>query len=329
METRRAWLVLALGDEREYKGNEGYADELDSVYRYDSFVPNHKQIAQGDLLVLRDGKEVLGTAAVSEIVSQKGSKTLKRCPTCRIATIKERKFKKPQFNCKAGHEFDSPILDERKCVHFAIHFNGTFRRLKKAVPVAQVRSACPRYNGQLAMQVLSLELLSGDAKRLIQGAAAFSGPVDTGLVAADASDERYVPDKRDEREVIHRQIKERRGQKAFRQKLRSRYGDTCPITGCKLVDLLEACHINPHRGDKDNHPSNGLLLRADIHTLFDLDLIGIDPVSIRVHTRSSLKGSEYEQLEGRRLACDPKLLSADALESRWVAFEQKRSRARE
>ena len=34
--------------------------------------------------------------------------------------------------------------------------------------------------------------------------------------------------------------------------------------------------LPPYRGTKDNHPDNGLLLRADIHTLFDLDMIGID-----------------------------------------------------
>ncbi len=148
-------------------------------------------------------------------------------------------------------------------------------------------------------------------------------------MAYDASDDPYVLDDLDERKVINRQIKERRGQKTFREKLRARYRDTCLVTGCVLVDLLEACHISPHRGAKDNHPSNGLLLRTDIHTLFDLDLLGIEPDSLLVHIQQDLKGSEYGELEGRRLECDPKLLSRHALESRWDAFVLRRSRSRQ
>jgi putative restriction endonuclease len=37
-----------------------------------------------------------------------------------------------------------------------------------------------------------------------------------------------------------------------------------------------------YRGMKDNDPSNGLLLRTDIHTLYDLNLLGIEPDSLKV-----------------------------------------------
>lgn len=321
METGRAWLVLSLGAEREYGGNAGYDDELDTVYRYDSLVPNHLQIAEGDLLILRDGESVLGTARASTIVSKKGTKELNRCPTCNIANIKPRKDKLPRYRCREGHEFESPVVTQKPCVHFAAWFDGTFRPLLRRIPVEQVRQACPRYNGQLAMQELVLELLAGEVKQLLQGVAEQSmAHRGVGLMAADASEEPYVPDGRDDRKVIDRQIRERRGQAAFRRELRARLGDTCVVTGCKLPDLLEAAHINPHRGDKDNHPSNGLLLRADIHTLFDLNLLGIEPATLQIHVHPRLMGTEYEQFASRRLACEPSLLSSKALDDRWKSF---------
>lgn len=321
MDTGRAWLVLSLGAEREYGGNAGYADELDTVYRYDSFVPNHLQIAEGHLLVLRDGKSILGIARVSTIVSKKGTKAQNRCPDCNTANIKPRKDKRPRYRCRKGHEFESPVVTQRPCVHYAAWFDGTFRPVPKRIPVKQVRQACPRYNGQHAMQELVLDLLEGEVKQLLRGVAAQSmAHRGAGLMAADASEDPYVPDGRDDRKIIDRQIRERRGQATFRRELRSRFGDTCVVTGCKLPDLLEAAHINPHRGDKDNHPSNGLLLRADIHTLFDLNLLGIEPATLQIHVHPRLEGTEYEQFASRRLACEPGLLSSKALEDRWTAF---------
>jgi putative restriction endonuclease len=199
--------------------------------------------------------------------------------------------------------------------------------VKGSLPVAQVRAACPRYNGQLAMQQLDLARLTGNAKRLLAERAVPSGQVPPGiLLAADEADDSYVPDKRDDRKVIARQIRERRGQRRFRQQLRSRFADRCLVTGCSIVELLEACHINPHRGDKDNQPSNGLLLRTDIHTLFDLDLLGIEPGTLRLHLHPTLVGSEYKEFSGRSLSCDPKLLSKKALAERWEAFQLNCSR---
>src|SRR5205823_2979542 len=65
----------------------------------------------------------------------------------------------------------------------------------------------------------------------------------------------------------------RQGQFAFRAALIEAYGGRCAMTGCDILEVLEAAHIVPYRGPSTNAVSNGLLLRADIHTLFDLGLI--------------------------------------------------------
>ena len=69
--------------------------------------------------------------------------------------------------------------------------------------------------------------------------------------------------------------------------------------------------------------SNGLLLRADIHTLFDLGLIGIEPETKTVKIAESLIGTSLDGLQGKSLR-PPQAAhqepSTEALEARWKLF---------
>lgn len=96
-------------------------------------------------------------------------------------------------------------------------------------------------------------------------------------------------------------IVRRRGQKSFREALLKAYSGTCAITGCTVQQILEAAHIHPYKGDHTNVVSNGLLLRADVHTLFDLGLIAIEPQTVIVRVSPVLAGTEYADLDGRPL----------------------------
>jgi hypothetical protein len=96
-------------------------------------------------------------------------------------------------------------------------------------------------------------------------------------------------------------IVRRRGQPAFRSQLLRAYRNRCAITGCDVVETLEAAHILPYNGPETNHPANGLLLRSDVHTLFDLGRITIDPDSMEIEVDPALAGTEYEQYRGKRL----------------------------
>lgn len=81
----------------------------------------------------------------------------------------------------------------------------------------------------------------------------------------------------DERKRIAASIVVRRGQRAFREDLLVAYERKCAFSEVALKDVLEAAHIRPYLGEKSNDVTNGLLLRADLHTLFDLGLIGVNP----------------------------------------------------
>ncbi len=110
----------------------------------------------------------------------------------------------------------------------------------------------------------------------------------------------------------------RRGQSAFRERLIRLYGSKCAITECDAEEALEAAHILPYLGPATNHPSNGLLLRADIHLLFDLGLVAIDTQTMTVTVHPRLRNTTYQALAGKqlRLPKSPTLSpSKDALDS--------------
>jgi hypothetical protein len=132
----------------------------------------------------------------------------------------------------------------------------------------------------------------------------------------------YAPEEADSRKIVERQIRQRRGQQQFRDSLIARYGDRCLVTGCRALAVVEAAHIKPYRGERDNRPSNGLLLRSDIHTLFDLNLLGIEPTELRVELHPELaRVSPYRALSGKRLRCAKgKTPSPNALRLRYSEF---------
>jgi HNH endonuclease len=125
----------------------------------------------------------------------------------------------------------------------------------------------------------------------------------------------------DERMIWSHQGTARPGQAAFREALRDRYGDRCMISGCQLLGVVEAAHIVPYSKSADHHPANGLLLRVDIHSLYDLHMLGIEPKSLAVSVHADAKRAGYDHLDGQvmHLATDLRP-NRHALELRWSWF---------
>lgn len=104
----------------------------------------------------------------------------------------------------------------------------------------------------------------------------------------------YIPGE-DMRERAKKQVTLRKGQARFRNALIEAYGGTCAVTGSTVTSVLEAAHIDRYFGEHTNHVSNGLLLRSDIHTLFDLGMLTVSS-SLTVQLAPWLMESEYQQL---------------------------------
>lgn len=97
----------------------------------------------------------------------------------------------------------------------------------------------------------------------------------------------------DARKRLLQSIAQRQGQPRFRAELLEAYGGRCAVTGCAIVEVLEAAHLRPFMGEHTNVVTNGLPLRADVHTLFDLRLIAIDPVTRVVIASTALRSDDY------------------------------------
>ena len=106
---------------------------------------------------------------------------------------------------------------------------------------------------------------------------------------------------KDARQRVISAIVRRRGQPAFRKNLFEAYKGRCAITGCDVESVLEAAHIIPYKGQETNHTANGLLLRADLHTLFDLQLVAVDEETMCLLVSPELDGTVYESFRGKRL----------------------------
>ena len=87
------------------------------------------------------------------------------------------------------------------------------------------------------------------------------------------------------------------GQRDFSKALRQNYGGRCAITGCNTSAALQAAHISLRQGADDNSPVNGILLRADIHALFDALLITFSPDGRSIGVSSSLIDPSYDFLK--------------------------------
>jgi hypothetical protein len=137
-------------------------------------------------------------------------------------------------------------------------------------------------------------------------------PVKTGTIGP--------PGFEDERRRALAMIVQRQGQGEFRAALLRAYNRCCAITGCDVEQALDAAHILPYSGPQSNLCSNGLLLRADLHNLFDLGLLRIDPEQLTVSLAPQLQHSCYRDLDGIRLTvpdCPTERPNPKALKERF------------
>jgi putative restriction endonuclease len=101
----------------------------------------------------------------------------------------------------------------------------------------------------------------------------------------------------------------RLGQGAFRVLVTDAYLRRCAVTGEKTLPVLEAAHIKPYALAGPHSVRNGILLRSDLHKLFDLGYVTVTPtLTLEVSPRlkeESENGREYYAHHGKELRCRP------------------------
>ena len=101
-----------------------------------------------------------------------------------------------------------------------------------------------------------------------------------------------------------RMVAPRLGQRAFAAVVQSAYGLRCAVTGDKIRPALQAAHIRPVASAGQHRVDNGLLLRADVHILFDEGFLGVHPERRELMVSSRLRadfgnGEEFYALTGQ------------------------------
>ena len=101
-------------------------------------------------------------------------------------------------------------------------------------------------------------------------------------------------------------VRPRLGQGSFRVVVTDAYARRCAVTKERTLPVLEAAHIKPYADGGEHRIDNGLLLRRDLHTLFDLGYLSVTP-TLQLEVSRRLKddwenGREYYEMHGRELS---------------------------
>ena len=98
----------------------------------------------------------------------------------------------------------------------------------------------------------------------------------------------------------------RLGQGLFRIVITDVYDKRCVVTGERTLPVLDAAHIKPYEIVQKHEVWNGLLMRSDLHRLFDDGYLSVDPNTRRIHVSRRIRdefenGKDYYRLEGTEL----------------------------
>jgi putative restriction endonuclease len=98
----------------------------------------------------------------------------------------------------------------------------------------------------------------------------------------------------------------RLGQGLFRILVTDYYDKRCAVTGERTLPVLDAVHIKPYAIVQKHEVWNGLLMRSDLHRLFDGGYLSVNPANRRVQVSKRIKdefenGRDYYKLDGTEI----------------------------
>ncbi len=121
-------------------------------------------------------------------------------------------------------------------------------------------------------------------------------------------------------------VNPRLGQGSFRVLVADAYGRQCTMTDERTFPALEAAHIHRYSRGGDHSLSNGLLLRSDLHRLFDLGYLTIEPRTLKIKVSRKIReefenGRDYYALDNRELRQPENQLALPSMEKLKYHYE--------
>ncbi|MEU1961533.1 HNH endonuclease signature motif containing protein [Nocardia sp. NPDC019304] len=284
----RAWLVLTKATYRRLGGAAKYDDNPASHYSWDSTVPNHAKVAVGDIVLMWNQTESLGISVIDHITVGTADKRRARCRKCNSVNFEERATMRPIYRCqKCKHTFDDPVYEELYglTTYRSSHEQGWIDLLGEFT-AAELRSLCVKPKSQNSFRPLRWP----DTRRAIN---------------ARLGNEVLRPMDSTTAQLQHghatKPTRVRIGQRQFRAMLLGQFGPKCAFTGELPEAALDACHLYSYAKVGKHHEHGGVLLRRDLHTLFDRGIIAVDGNDVIDVAADHRRYPAYGSLHGQPL----------------------------
>lgn len=307
---------MAAGDNRGYGGNAGYDDQHDAYYSWDSNVPNHTKLRVGDPIALWDKERLLGVSVIEAIETAPGVKVLSRCPRCNAPQISERTRIVPRYRCtKCKAEFDVARTEVVEVVQYRARYDAAWTSLEGLLSGAEIKAVQANKGEFNAMRALDWDafreaLVRKNADRAV---ARIAGRLlDVDWSAKDGVTVEMSGGFR------HSLVRVRRGQQTFRRHLLASQGNLCAFSGGAPERVLEAGHLYSYAQLGEHHAHGGLMLRRDIHRLFDDGLLAVQPDRLRIDVAPDLAAfPQYARLHDEPLTLRLRNEQIDWLGKHW------------
>ncbi|MGW5923824.1 HNH endonuclease [Nocardia fluminea] len=292
MTDRQAWLVMTKSDYRRLGGGSKYDDDPASHYSWDSTVPNHLKVRAGDVILLWNEVESLGASVIERITKGNAVKRRGRCVNtkCRTTNYEPRKTMRPTFRCyECGEEFDDPVFEDVDVITYRSTHAQAWVDLHGSFSAAELRALCVKPRSQNSFRRLRWDSVRAAASDAIS--AQVFDPLDATT--------RQMQDGH-----TTRPTRVRLGQREFRQNLLAKYDARCAFTGSLPSEVLDACHLYSYAKVGKHHEHGGILLRRDLHTLFDRGIIAVTN-NDAIDVSEPYHGFPvYQELHGKALTID-------------------------
>ena len=203
---------------------------------------------------------------------------------------------RPVFRCSRCHtEFDQPEDEVLHVTKYRADYARSWFPLEGVVIAAELEAECYlSHSKQQAIRQVDPDAL----RRLLRSRQVLIA--DGWWEGGGVIETPEIPGGRQPRTVLTRN-----GQRKFREGLLQRFGAVCAISGPQPPESLHAAHLTPFATDPRHDLAGGLLLRADLHSLFDNGLLTIDPDLIVRLDPALLEYPELSRFDGSKLRIKP------------------------
>jgi hypothetical protein len=303
------WLCLSKPTELHGRLGEGYSDVDGESYVWKADLPNGRRIEAGHVIAIWDGARLRGVSRIEgEIEEFVELRPEFSCPSCNQKDVRPRKKLEPRFRCADCYwTGNTPNRENQATRYRRAWFGAGWTEVGHLISADKCRALATQPKSQHSLREMDLAKLS----EILKG----EGNFDRLPVA------RRSPHLNGGH--VLRTVKTRIGQDSFRKRLLERFGCACAFTGPNHEAALEAAHLYSYAELAVHHEDGGLLLRRDIHRLFDKGLITVDVSRQRIEVAERLGGvPAYGELNGRELAVRLPRRTLD-----WLVLHRNQARA--